>query len=88
MTGDPDPRPGIATFHFTFLVSLHSIGGCADGAVPLPVGPRQWAQLSAIVIAGAIAIARIAEKSILFIGADILLCFCWLSQRKLQIAGQ
>ena len=46
--GDPDPRPGIRTFHFTFFVLLHSVGGLAFGAVPFPVGPRQWAQFPAV----------------------------------------
>src|SRR5580698_4693217 len=47
MIGDESPFPGTSTFHLTFLVLLHSIGGDALGAVPFPVGPRQWAQLSA-----------------------------------------
>ncbi len=46
-TGDPDPRPGTAVFHFTFLVALQFNGGRASGEEPLPVGPRQWAQLPA-----------------------------------------
>ena len=48
MTGDPDPFPGISTFHFTFSVSLHWVGGVALIATPLPVGPRQCAQFSAL----------------------------------------
>ena len=41
MIGDESPLPGTSTFHLTFLVGLHSIGGVALGAVPFPVGPRQ-----------------------------------------------
>ncbi len=26
-TGEPEPAPGIATFHLTFFVSLNSVGG-------------------------------------------------------------
>src|SRR5262245_66441365 len=29
-----------------FLVSLHSTGGCASGATPVPSGPRHWAHVS------------------------------------------
>ena len=43
----PEPRPGIATFHFTFVVLLHLIGGFELIATPFPVGPRQCGQLSA-----------------------------------------
>jgi hypothetical protein len=45
--GDDEPRPGISAFHFTFLVSFHSVGGFAVNEPPLPVGPRQLSQLSA-----------------------------------------
>lgn len=41
------PRPGIATFHLTFFVVFHSIGGFAVEEEPLPVGPRQLFQFSA-----------------------------------------
>src|SRR5688572_32400805 len=34
------PSPGSATFHLTFFVSLHSSGGLAAGASPVPSGPR------------------------------------------------
>lgn len=47
ITGEPDPRPGTATFHFTFFVLLQVVGGLAVGATLLPVGPRQCPQLSA-----------------------------------------
>src|SRR5688500_17720535 len=39
------PLPGISTFHLTFLVSPHCVGGLAVGAaVPLPEGPRHCGQ--------------------------------------------
>ena len=44
MIGEPEPRPGIATFHFTFSVSLHCVGGLASSDPPFPVGPRHWFQ--------------------------------------------
>src|SRR5579863_8147755 len=47
MIGDERPCPGTSAFHLTFLVVLHSVGGEALGAVPFPVGPRQWAQFDA-----------------------------------------
>jgi hypothetical protein len=50
MTGDESPLPGTSTFHLTFLVSLHSMGGDAWTAVPFPVGPRQCPQFSAMAI--------------------------------------
>jgi hypothetical protein len=50
ITGDDDPRPGIATFHLTFLVRLHSVGGDPSAAAPFPVGPRQCVQLAAELI--------------------------------------
>ena len=34
------PSPGSATFHLMFFVSLHSSGGVAAGASPVPSGPR------------------------------------------------
>src|SRR5262245_18412126 len=40
------PLPGMAVFQRMFFVSLHSTGGCALGATPVPNGPRQWAQAS------------------------------------------
>ena len=43
-TGDDDPRPGIWTFHLTFFVSLHSIGGLAVRDTPVMSGPRHCAQ--------------------------------------------
>lgn len=46
-TGDESPAPGTATFHFTFFVSLHSVGGVAVADAPFPVGPRQCGQFSA-----------------------------------------
>jgi hypothetical protein len=33
--GDDDPRPGMATFQRTFLVSLHSAGGLAVFETPV-----------------------------------------------------
>src|SRR5512139_637963 len=39
-TGEPEPRPGTSTFHRTFFVSLHSIGGSALGPTPVLSGPR------------------------------------------------
>ena len=48
-TGDAEPRPGISTFHLTFFVSLHSIGGSAVFDTPLAYGPRHCGQyLSAV----------------------------------------
>ena len=44
MTGVAVPAPGILTFHLTFLVSLHSVGGSAWGATPLWRGPRHCGQ--------------------------------------------
>src|SRR5262245_39650969 len=44
--GDALPRPGIATFHFTFFVVDHSVGGFPFGATPVASGPRHWCQLS------------------------------------------
>ena len=38
------PLPGRATFQRTFLVSLHSTGGSAFGAAPVPNGPRHCGQ--------------------------------------------
>jgi hypothetical protein len=36
----------MATFHLTFFVALHSVGGVASTATPLP-SPRQCPQFSA-----------------------------------------
>src|SRR6188474_348945 len=44
ITGVPEPRPGISTFHRMFLVSLHSTGGSAVFDTPVAYGPRHWAQ--------------------------------------------
>jgi hypothetical protein len=49
-TGDEDPRPGTATFHFTFFVVLHSVGGDASVEEPLPNGPRQCDHSLALTI--------------------------------------
>jgi hypothetical protein len=38
--GEDEPRPGISTFHRTFFVSLHSVGGFAVREIPLAKGPR------------------------------------------------
>ena len=38
------PSPGRSVFHRTFLVSLHSTGGLAYGATPVPKGPRHCGQ--------------------------------------------
>ena len=42
--GELEPRPGTATFHRTFRVSLHSTGGRACGASPVDSGPRHCGQ--------------------------------------------
>jgi hypothetical protein len=42
--GVAEPRPGSFTFHFTLLVSLHVVGGFADGATPVASGPRHCGQ--------------------------------------------
>ena len=39
--GDERPLPASSAFQRMFFVLLHSTGGDAFGAVPLPVGPRQ-----------------------------------------------
>src|SRR5258707_807798 len=39
-TGVDVPLPGTFAFHFTFFVSLHSIGGSPVGETPLVDGPR------------------------------------------------
>src|SRR4029079_14684464 len=44
--GDALPRPGMATFHLTFFVVDHSVGGFPLGATPVASGPRHWGQLS------------------------------------------
>jgi len=44
MTGVAVPSPGSVIFHFTFLVSLHSVGGLACGATPFWSGPRHCGQ--------------------------------------------
>src|SRR5688572_18562586 len=46
MIGVELPLPGSFTFHLTFSVSLHFVGGVADGATPVPSGPRHWGQVS------------------------------------------
>ena len=38
--GVAEPLPGIAIFHLTLRVSLHSTGGSAAGASPVASGPR------------------------------------------------
>src|SRR5262245_53164039 len=38
------PLPDRAVFQRMCLVSLHSSGGCACGATPVPSGPRHWGQ--------------------------------------------
>ena len=43
-TGVDVPLPGTFAFHFTFLVSLHSIGGSPVGETPLVDGPRHAGQ--------------------------------------------
>src|SRR5205807_245091 len=44
-TGVEEPAPGMAAFHLTFFVSLHSTGGLASGATPVASGPRHCGQL-------------------------------------------
>lgn len=46
--GEALPRPGIATFHLTFFVVDHSVGGFPLGATPVASGPRHWGQLSSL----------------------------------------
>src|ERR1041385_3692415 len=65
-TGVEDAEPGTATFHFTFLVSLHSSGGSASGATPLASGPRHCGQLrraSAESLTAEVLRAKAAAKS-------------------------
>ena len=45
ITGVPWPRPGMATFHFTFSSSLHRSGGLPCRTSPFPAGPRHCGQL-------------------------------------------
>src|SRR6185436_16392345 len=40
------PSPGIFAFHFTWLLSLHVVGGLASGATPEASGPRHCGQFS------------------------------------------
>src|SRR5438270_13530163 len=40
------PLPGRVVFQRMFLVSLHSTGGLASGATPVPSGPRHCGQLA------------------------------------------
>jgi hypothetical protein len=47
------PRPGTLTFHFTFFVSLHSIGGSPVGETPFINGPRHAGQFWSAVDAAA-----------------------------------
>ena len=44
--GVADPFPGSFTFHFTLLVSLHFVGGFAEGATPFANGPRHCGQFA------------------------------------------
>ena len=46
MIGVDVPLPGIWVFHRTFRVSLHSVGGVAEGETPLACGPRQAGQFA------------------------------------------
>ena len=46
MMGVAWPLPGIFTFHLTLLVSLHVVGGLANGATPFWSGPRHCGQFS------------------------------------------
>src|SRR6188768_1101189 len=49
MIGVDAPIPGIAVFHATLVVSLHSSGGL-PAASPVPSGPRQDGQFAAAVV--------------------------------------
>jgi hypothetical protein len=44
MIGVEVPRPGSLTFQRMFFPSLHVVGGSANGAAPLPSGPRHCGQ--------------------------------------------
>ncbi len=46
--GVAEPLPGIFTFHLTFLVSLQTVGGLAEGATPVAKGPRHCGQFCSI----------------------------------------
>src|SRR2546425_12076846 len=56
ITGVAEPLPGILSFHFTFLVSFHSVGGSACGATPVPSGPRHCGQFCSADMEAACAI--------------------------------
>src|SRR5690348_690896 len=51
-TGDAVPRPGIFTFHLTFLSSDHVVGGSALGENPLASGPRHAGQFDSAADVG------------------------------------
>src|SRR4051812_2175694 len=44
ITGVEVPLPGTFTFHFTFFVSPHSVGGSPAGETPFINGPRHAGQ--------------------------------------------
>src|SRR5262245_22060169 len=46
--GEEWPRPGIAVFHFTFCVALHTVGNPVSGEIPCLSGPRHCAQFATL----------------------------------------
>jgi hypothetical protein len=69
-TGVEEAAPGIATFHLTFLLSLHSSGGSASGATPVASGPRHCGQLRRASSLGAAAARSVKTNANNAIGKD------------------
>src|SRR5688572_3630212 len=63
MMGVACPSPGMGTFHLTFFVSLHSIGGLPPGATPVPSGPRNEGQSPSIFSTAGADVIRMAAQS-------------------------
>src|SRR5436853_833933 len=60
--GVAEPSPGTLIFHLMFLVSSHSVGGLACGAVPSCRGPRHWGQLSSAAACVRLTVMKNAES--------------------------
>src|SRR5215470_12416845 len=45
--GEEWPRPGMAVFHFTFCVGVHTVGRPVSGEMPWLSGPRHCDQFAA-----------------------------------------
>lgn len=59
IVGDEWPRPGMAVFQTTFLLSLQATGGvCPAAAIPFKFGPRQVGQSAASDLIVAITIQK------------------------------